>query len=65
MAERKNADWASLIAGVLFVGLGTAFVLRGAGHWGFEAMWVLPVLAIGLGLVAVARALLRSRAEGR
>lgn len=50
-----------MIAGLLFVGLGLAFVVRGTPNWGFDALWILPVLAIGLGIAGVARALTRSR----
>ncbi|PSK92969.1 hypothetical protein CLV63_117178 [Murinocardiopsis flavida] len=59
--SRRKTDWGSLIAGLLFVGLGLAFVVRGSTHWGFDALWILPVLAIGLGIVGVARALARTR----
>ncbi|WP_285734376.1 hypothetical protein [Nocardiopsis sp. ATB16-24] len=58
MAERRT-DWGSLIAGLLFLGLAVAFVVRGAGDWEFNVLWVLPVLAAGLGAAGVARALTR------
>ncbi|WP_017593423.1 hypothetical protein [Nocardiopsis potens] len=59
--SRRSTDWGSLIAGLLFIGLGAAFVVRGTGDWGFDLVWVLPVLAIGLGLAGIARALVKSR----
>lgn len=59
--SRRKTDWSSLIAGLLFVGLGLAFVVRGTTNWGFDALWILPVLAIGLGIAGVARAFSRSR----
>lgn len=59
--SRHKTDWGTLIAGLLFVGLGLAFVVRGTPNWGFDALWILPVLAIGLGIAGVARALTRSR----
>ncbi|GAB3211697.1 hypothetical protein GCM10027294_35090 [Marinactinospora endophytica] len=49
------------MAGLLFVGLGAAFVVAGTTNWGFDAIWVLPILAVGLGLVGIARALSRTR----
>ncbi|MFW5420398.1 hypothetical protein J0910_27670 [Nocardiopsis sp. CNT-189] len=59
--SRRRTDWGSLVAGLLFIGLGAAFVVRGTGDWGFDLVWVLPVLAIGLGLAGIARALVKSR----
>ncbi|KUP97906.1 cytochrome c-type biogenesis protein [Thermobifida cellulosilytica] len=59
--SRRSADWASLVAGLLFVLLGLAFVVSGTTSWEFNVLWVLPVLALGLGLVGVVRALVRSR----
>ncbi len=56
---RRRTDWGSLIAGLLFLGLAVAFAVRGAGGWEFDALWVLPVLAAGLGTAGVARALTR------
>ncbi|MGW5876549.1 hypothetical protein ACWFMI_08350 [Nocardiopsis terrae] len=62
MAKRRT-DWGSLVAGLLFLGLAIAFVVRGSGSWEFDVMWLLPVLALGLGVAGVARALFRSRAR--
>jgi hypothetical protein len=59
--SRHETDWGSLVAGLLFVLLGAAFVVSGTTDWGFDAVWVLPVLAIGLGVAGVARALAASR----
>jgi len=62
---RRRADWGSLVAGLLFLGLAVAFVVRGTGDWEFNVLWVLPVLAVGLALAGVARALTRrTREEG-
>jgi peptidoglycan/LPS O-acetylase OafA/YrhL len=60
MAKRRT-DWGSLIAGLLFLGLAVAFVVRGTGDWEFNVVWVLPVLAAGLIAAGVVRALTRSR----
>ncbi|MEY9215239.1 hypothetical protein NI17_015860 [Thermobifida halotolerans] len=59
--SRRSADWASLVAGLLFVLLGLAFVFSGTTAGEFNVLWVLPVLAVGLGLVGVVRSLTRSR----
>lgn len=61
MAER-GTDWGSVVAGLMFVGLAVAFVLRGTGDWSFSVWWVLPVLAVGLLLAAVAGRLSRRTA---
>lgn len=59
MAKRR-ADWGSLVAGLLFLGLAIAFVVRGTGEWDFTLVWVLPVLIMGLVIAGVTRALVRS-----
>lgn len=61
--SRRRTDWASLAAGLLFVLLGLAFVVYGTAGWEFNALWVLPVLAVGLGSVGVVRALPHSRRD--
>lgn len=58
---KRGTDWGSLVAGLLFLGLAVAFVVQGSGSWELNVMWLLPVLAVGLGVAGVARALLRSR----
>ncbi|PWV45119.1 MULTISPECIES: hypothetical protein [Nocardiopsis] len=58
---KRRTDWGSLLAGLLFLGLAVAFVVRGSGAWEPNVLWLLPVLAVGLGVAAVARALFRSR----
>ncbi|QBI52401.1 hypothetical protein [Streptomonospora litoralis] len=63
--RRRRTDWGSLIAGLLFIGLGTAFIVAGPSRWGFEAMWVVPVLAVGLGVAGLARAASASRDRRR
>ncbi|MDE3724434.1 MULTISPECIES: hypothetical protein [Nocardiopsis] len=64
MAKRRT-DWGSLLAGVLFLGLAVAFVVRGTGDWEFGVWWAIPVLVVGLVAVGVVRALQRSRARTR
>ncbi|WP_433698494.1 hypothetical protein [Nocardiopsis sp. CA-288880] len=64
MAKRRT-DWGSFVAGLLFLALAVAFAVRGTGDWEFDVVWVLPVLAVGLGVAGVARVLTRrSRKEG-
>lgn len=58
MAKRR-ADWGSLVAGLLFLGLAFAFVMRGTGDWEFNVLWVLPVLAAAVTAGLVGRALSR------
>ncbi|WP_017590352.1 hypothetical protein [Nocardiopsis ganjiahuensis] len=58
---KRRTDWGSFVAGLLFLGLAVAFVVQGSGSWEFNALWLLPVLALGLGVAGVARALFRSR----
>lgn len=41
--------------------LGLAFVVSGTTAWDFNVLWLLPVLALGLGVVGIVRVLLRSR----
>ncbi|MFL1379433.1 MULTISPECIES: hypothetical protein [unclassified Nocardiopsis] len=64
MAKRRT-DWGSLIAGLLFLGLAVAFVVRGTGEWEFGAWWAVPVVLVGLVLAGVVRAVQRSRARAR
>ncbi|WP_306370650.1 hypothetical protein [Nocardiopsis sp. CC223A] len=64
MAKRRT-DWGSLVAGLLFLGLAVAFVVRGTGDWEFGVWWAVPVLVAGLVLAGVVRAVQRSRARAR
>lgn len=58
-----RTDWGSLTAGLVFLGLAVAFIVRGTGSWEFSALWAVPVLVIGLGLAVAARALSRRAAH--
>lgn len=61
MAESRRTDWPSLVAAVLFLALGVAFVLRGTGQLGVDVLWLLGVLAAGLVAVVITRSLVRMR----
>nr|WP_255430265.1 hypothetical protein [Streptomonospora sp. PA3] len=54
-----------MIAGILFVALGASFIVAGPSRWGFDAVWLIPVLAVGLGVAGIARALSASRDRRR
>ncbi|GAB3694723.1 hypothetical protein [Nocardiopsis oceani] len=58
---KRSTDWGSFVAGLLFLGLAVAFVVWGSGSWDLNVLWLLPVLAVGLGVAGLARALFRSR----
>ncbi|QUX22066.1 MULTISPECIES: hypothetical protein [Nocardiopsis] len=64
MAKRRT-DWGSLVAGLLFLGLAVAFVVRGTGEWEFGVWWAVPVVLAGLVLAGVVRAVQRSRSRAR
>lgn len=53
--RRRRPEWASLVAGAVFVLLGVAFVLQGAGTWEFGVPCLLSALAVGLALVGAVR----------
>jgi hypothetical protein len=57
-----SLDLTSLIAGLLFVGLGALFLSDRAGLFELEARWVWPALLIGLGIALLASG--RSSHEG-
>lgn len=63
--RRRRTDWGSLIAGILFIALGAAFIIAGPSRWGLDAVWTVPVLAVGLGVAGIARALAASRDRRR
>ena len=45
----------SIVAGLLFVGIGAAFLIGRAGNTDLGAEWVWPVLLIGLGIAGLVR----------
>jgi hypothetical protein len=63
--ERHAFDLFSLIAGILFLGVGLVFVLEEASSDGsVDAGWVLAALLIGLGLAGALGSLVRPRRNG-
>ena len=63
--ERHAFDLFSLIAGLLFLGVGLVFVLEEATPDGsVDAGWVLAALLIGLGLAGALGSLVRPRRNG-
>jgi hypothetical protein len=43
----------SVVAGVFFILVGTAFLLQEAGLWDLKAVYVFPVLLIALGVAVL------------
>ena len=63
--ERHAFDLFSLIAGILFLGVGLVFVLEEASPDGsVDGGWVLAALLIGLGLAGALGSLVRPRRTG-
>ncbi|MQA93536.1 MAG: hypothetical protein GEV11_02460 [Streptosporangiales bacterium] len=65
MSRRSRFDLGSLLAGMLFVGLGVLFILRDRIGIAFTPGWVLPVLLIGLGIAGLGWLLTRRGGTGR
>ncbi|MGH9015192.1 MAG: hypothetical protein ACRDZ1_14850 [Acidimicrobiia bacterium] len=61
--QRHDLDPTSLVAGLLFAGLGLAFLLDGVGAVDLEVRWVGPALLIGLGVALLASARSPRRTE--
>ena len=63
--DRHAFDLFSLIAGIVFLGVGLVFVLEEASPDGsVDAGWVLAALLIGLGLAGALGSLVRPRRNG-
>lgn len=60
---KRRTDWGSLIAGLVFLGLAVAFIVRGTGGWEFSALWAVPVLVVGLGTAVAVRVFSRKAAR--
>ena len=64
-SERHPLDLFSLIAGILFLGIGIIFVVdEAAPDASIDVGWVLAALLIGLGLAGALGSLVRPRRNG-
>jgi hypothetical protein len=63
--NRHRLDVVSLLAGLLFLGLGTAFLLDALDAWSADVTWTPPIVLIVLGTAGVLAALGRSREAAR
>jgi small-conductance mechanosensitive channel len=61
--ERHTLDLFSLLAGILFVGLGFLFVADESSGLDVEPRWILASLLVGLGLAGIAGSLARTRSD--
>ncbi len=59
--RRHAADLTSLIAGLVFVGIGTAYIIGALTEVRIEMRWVLPLGLIGLGLAGLAGTISQAR----
>jgi len=57
--NRHDLDWFSLFAGLLFAGLGTAFLIDSFGTHSADLAWVLPIALIVFGLAGVVSTIAR------
>ncbi|PRY00072.1 hypothetical protein [Allonocardiopsis opalescens] len=55
--SRRRPDYGSLLAGLLFLGLGVAVLLQNRGTVQVEPLWLVVALLIGLGAAGLARAM--------
>jgi hypothetical protein len=51
--KRHPLDIVSLVGGLLFMGLGFAFLLDALDKWSADVTWVPPIVLIALGLAGV------------
>ena len=51
--ERHPLDLVSLLGGLLFMGLGAAFLFDALNWWSADVTWVPPIVLIVLGLAGV------------
>jgi hypothetical protein len=59
--ERHPLDLVSLLGGLLFMGLGTAFLFDALDVWSADVTWVPPIVLIVLGLAGVLSTVGRQR----
>jgi hypothetical protein len=51
--KRHPLDLVSLLGGLLFMGLGVAFLLDALNRWSTDVTWVPPIVLVVLGLAGV------------
>jgi hypothetical protein len=51
--RRHDTDSLSLLGGLLFMGLGIAFLLDALDRWSADVTWIPPIVLIVLGLAGV------------
>jgi hypothetical protein len=61
--KRHPLDLFSLLGGLLFMGLGTTFLLDALNKWSADITWVPPIVLIVLGLAGVLSTVDRQRAH--
>jgi hypothetical protein len=59
--ERHSFDPFSMLAGLLFLGLGIVFVVAESGDVSVQARWILAALLVGLGLAGALSSVARPR----
>jgi hypothetical protein len=59
---RREPNPAPIVLGLLFIGLGVAFLLDRVGNFDLDGRWIWPILLIGLGIAGVVRS--RPRRNG-
>jgi hypothetical protein len=53
--NRQDPNPGAIVAGVVFAGIGAAFLLARAGGTDLGMEWIWPVLLIGLGVAGLVR----------
>lgn len=61
--ERHALDLFSLLAGILFVGLGALFLADESSSIDVEPRWIIASLLVGLGLAGIAGSLAKTRTD--
>ncbi len=62
-SERRPADLSALVWGAVFVVLGGAYLLEALGVWDVRGAVLVPMLLILAGIIVLATAVTRGRAD--